>query len=225
MLKLHGFPISNFYNKVKLALLEKGVEFEEVRSAPGRDEATFAKSPLGKIPWLELDDGRTISESTIILEYVEAVYPEPPMLPRDPYAAAEVRRLMNLVDAYFDAPARPLYGAALRGSEVHPILVERGAIAVRRSAQALARLAKFGPFLAGSEYTYADAAAFATLPGVRETMKIVVKEDILAAGGAEFVKRYDEWEAMMLGRPATKKVERGRKATMRAQAMVQGAGG
>ncbi len=225
MLKLYGFPISNFYNKVKLAFLEKGVNFEEVRGAPGQDAETLAKSPMGKIPYLELEDGRFLSESSVILEYVESVQPDPPMMPRDPYAAAEVRRLMSLVDDYFDAAARPLYGPAARGTEVQPILLERGEKTIRRAMGALVRLGRFAPFVAGAEYTYADATAFATLPIVRTTIQKLKGDDLFATAGAEFVKKYDDWEAMMLERPATKKVERGRKASMRAQALVERAGG
>ncbi len=61
MLKLCGFAASNYYNKVKLALLEKGVPFEEVTAWVGETDTTA--SPLGKVPYLLTDDG-PISEST-----------------------------------------------------------------------------------------------------------------------------------------------------------------
>ncbi len=66
MLRLHGFSSSNYYNAVKLALLEKGLEFDEVLTYTGADEhhqpEYLEKSPLGKVPCLETDDG-FISES------------------------------------------------------------------------------------------------------------------------------------------------------------------
>ena len=68
MLKLCGFAASNYYNKVKLALLEKGVPFEEVLAWLG--ETDPAATPLGKVPYAITDEG-PLSESTVILEYVE----------------------------------------------------------------------------------------------------------------------------------------------------------
>ena len=73
MIKLHGFSASNYYNVPKLALLEKGVAFEEVESytgvGPKYKPEYLDKSPLGKVPALETDEG-FISESRAILEYI-----------------------------------------------------------------------------------------------------------------------------------------------------------
>ena len=55
MIKLCGFAASNYYNKVKLALLEKNVPFEEELNWAAKDEATLACSPLGKVPFLRTD--------------------------------------------------------------------------------------------------------------------------------------------------------------------------
>ncbi|OGB81359.1 MAG: glutathione S-transferase [Burkholderiales bacterium RIFCSPLOWO2_12_FULL_67_210] len=74
MLKLCGFAASNYYNKVKLALLEKGVPFEEVLAWVG--ETDKAASPLGKVPYLLTERG-PMCESTVILELVARnLYPE-----------------------------------------------------------------------------------------------------------------------------------------------------
>ena len=48
MLKLGGFAVSNYYNKVKVALLEKGIPFEEVFCTTSQDEAYLQRSPMGK---------------------------------------------------------------------------------------------------------------------------------------------------------------------------------
>ena len=52
MIKLYGFPLSNYFNKVKFVLLEHDIPFEEVRVNFGQDEATLAHSPLGKVPYI-----------------------------------------------------------------------------------------------------------------------------------------------------------------------------
>lgn len=90
MLRLHGFAASNYYNKVKLALIEKQLPFEEVLQWADGSPALLAASPLGKIPYLETDRG-FIAESQAINEYLEAAHPEPPLMPADAFAAAKVR--------------------------------------------------------------------------------------------------------------------------------------
>jgi len=96
MLKLHGFSISPNHNKVKLALLEKGIEFEEVMQRPSQDETFLVHSPMGKIPTMEVD-GKFFSESGAILEYLENAYPAAPLMPTvritslAPFSAAILR--------------------------------------------------------------------------------------------------------------------------------------
>ena len=80
MLKLHGAALSNYYNMVKTALLEEGIEFEEVLTPPSQDPAYLAKSPLGKIPCLETEHG-FLTETNAILEYLEETTPNPTLLP------------------------------------------------------------------------------------------------------------------------------------------------
>ena len=65
MLKLGGFAVSNYYNKVKVALLEKGVAFEEVYCPTSQDEEYRKRSPMGKVPYLEVD-GQFLCESQVI---------------------------------------------------------------------------------------------------------------------------------------------------------------
>ena len=70
MLKLGGFAVSNYYNKVKVALLEKGVPFEEAFCMTSQDEEYRKRSPMGKVPYLEVD-GQFLCESQVICEYLE----------------------------------------------------------------------------------------------------------------------------------------------------------
>ena len=53
MLKLYGFPVSNYFNMVKIALLEKQIEFEEVLVYPNQEHDYLSKSPMGKVPCIE----------------------------------------------------------------------------------------------------------------------------------------------------------------------------
>ena len=104
MLTLCGFAASNYYNKVKLALLEKGVPFDEELAWVG--EVDTAASPLGKVPYLKTDAG-PMCESTVILEYLEARYPEHPLLPADPFAAANRRIAIVVLREAGNPQSRP----------------------------------------------------------------------------------------------------------------------
>lgn len=82
MLTLCGFSASNYYNKVKLALLEKQLPFDEELAWIG--ETDMALSPLGKVPYLRIADGRGLCESAAMAEYVESLSPSPPCCPPMP---------------------------------------------------------------------------------------------------------------------------------------------
>ena len=115
MLKLCGFAGSNYHNKVKLALLEKGVPFEEELAWVGATDASA--SPLGKVPYLKTPDG-AMCESAVMLEYIEQKYPQNPLIPADPFAAAKVRELALFLDLHLELVARNLYPEAFFGGKV-----------------------------------------------------------------------------------------------------------
>ena len=75
MIKLCGFSASNYYNKVKFVLLEKGIPFEEVHVLFSPPDELLGRSPLGKIPFIETDEG-VLTESQVIVDYLEAAYPQ-----------------------------------------------------------------------------------------------------------------------------------------------------
>jgi glutathione S-transferase len=196
MITLHGSPISNYYNKVKLALLEKGIPFEEKLVAfQDKTPGLLALSPLGKIPFLTVDQG-CVCESQPILEYLETTCPMPALLPKDPFAAAKVRELVTFIDWHLEMAVRQLYPSAFFGA---PALSESNAARIRREVeariQAFKQLAKFAPFVAGDTFTMADCSAFADLPLVGMATKAVYGEDLLAAAGVDYkpyIKRIGE---------------------------------
>ena len=94
MLKLYGFPVSNYVNMVHLALMEKGIAYEYVLTYPDQTEKFLAISPRGKAPCMETPQG-FINETSVILEYLEDLGTGKPLLPADPYARACVRALMH----------------------------------------------------------------------------------------------------------------------------------
>ena len=178
---LCGFPVSNYYNKVKLALLEKGVPFtEETVMTKSADPAVLAASPLAKIPFIRTPQGG-LCESQAILEYIESAYPNPPLLPADPFAAAKVRELITFIDLHLELVARDLYAQAYFGGTISDSTKERVRKQLEKNIPAFAKLAKFSPYVAGDTFTMADCAAYASLPVVGMATKAIYGEDLLAA--------------------------------------------
>ena len=207
MLTLCGFSVSNYYNKVKLALLEKGIPFEEALVMTGsNDEAVLSATPLGKVPFLRTDAG-TLCESQVIVDYLEAKYPQPALVPADPMAAAKVRELCTFLELYVELLGRELYGQAFFGGTTSESTQARVKKQLTKNLQALKRLARFSPYAAGDTFTLADASAFATLPTVAMATKAVLGEDLISAAGID-------WKAhgkLLAERPSVQRVNADRK--------------
>lgn len=209
MIQLHGFAVSNYYNKVKLALLEKNVPFTEVHQGTrSTDEAVLAASPLGKIPYITSEQG-SLCESQAILEWLEDAFPQPPLMPADPFAAAKVRELTTFIDWHLEMTARQLYGSVFFGAAP---LSDGNKARIRQELEkniaAFRRLAKFAPYVAGEQFTQADCSAFNNLPLVGMATKGAYGEDLLLAGGVD----YKPYIKLVSERPAAQKVAADRKA-------------
>ncbi len=198
MIKLYGFPVSNYFNMVKAALLEKEIPFETVLVRPSQDDEYRTKSPMGKVPCLETSDGRFLSETQTLLEYLEELHPEPALLPADLYERAKVRELMHALELYIELPARTCYGAAFMGAEVPDAVKESAKLALARGVQAIGQLARFSPFIAGEELSLADLVALYSLPLASRVAKALWQGDLLAElpGAREWVKQMNERPAM-----------------------------
>jgi len=179
MITLCGFAASNYYNKVKLALMEKGVAFDEKLVWTDRSPALYEKSPLGKIPYLEIGD-QVLVESQVLLEYLEDAYPAKPLLPADAMAAAKVRELIQFIELHLELVARELFPEAFFGGKVSDETKLRVQKTLKRNVAAFAKLAKFSPYIAGEEFTLADCAALFHLPMVGSATKVIYGEDMLA---------------------------------------------
>lgn len=205
MLKLCGFAGSNYYNKVKLALMEKGVAFEEELVWTDRSPELLTRSPLGKVPFIETEHGR-LSESQVILDYIESACPGKPLLPADPFAAAKVRELIVFTELHLELVARELYAEAFFGGKVSDEIKTRTHKLLSRNAKAFAKLAKFSQYVAGAEFTMADCAALVHLPLVSMASKAIYGEDVLA----DLPVR--DYTKMLAERPTVQRVNADRKA-------------
>lgn len=107
-MKLFGFPLSPFVRKAAIAATEKGIEFEWEPSNPGAPTDEFAKaSPFRKIPALT-DGDFSIADSTAIVTYLDAKYPEPPLLPAGPEARARAVWFEEVVDTVLIPTGAPI---------------------------------------------------------------------------------------------------------------------
>ncbi|MDV6235194.1 glutathione S-transferase family protein [Leptospira ellisii] len=191
MIKLHGTSISNYVNKVKLGLLEKKLEFKQIRSAPSQEEEFLKISPMGKIPVLEWE-GKFLFESGAILEFIDVFFPqEPKLIPNDPWEAARIREITTIIETYLDIPARRIYLLSSRGREVSAALTEEIRPILVKGMKALQRMVRFSPYIAGDRFTLADCAAFAHLTVMEEELRPFYPEDHpidLLTGWKEYVR-------------------------------------
>ena len=196
MLKLHGAPLSNYYNMAKTALLEKGVEFEEVLTPPSQEADYLAKSTMGKIPCLETDHG-FLAETDAILDYLEEIETDTPLLPADPYERAKVRELARSLELYVELVARQGYNA-LRGNEVPEHAIEAIKAGLPKGVSAVQRLAKFSPWIAGDQFTHADIIGYFTFILAKLSAKANAELDLFAEfpGASEWYARVGERDSV-----------------------------
>jgi len=155
MLKLYGFDVSNYYNMIKLAMAIKGIEYEAVVTYPNQTPEYLAICPTGKVPALATDDGVLI-ETNVILEYLDEVSPETPLISGSAYERARIRELMKMIELYIELPARRCHTEAFWGVPVHEETKKEVKRALLNGMQALSRAASFSPYIAGDKMTAAD---------------------------------------------------------------------
>ena len=155
MFKLYGFCVSNYYNMVKLALLEKGLPFEEVMFVPAQTPESLAISPRGKVPVLGVEQGY-INETSVILEYIEQAQKGKPLLPNEPFERAQVLALAKEIELYIELPARACFPEAFFGMTVPEAIKEKSKAELLQGFASLARHGKFAPYVAGDSLSVAD---------------------------------------------------------------------
>ena len=213
MMKLCGFPISNYYNKVHIAMLEKGLPFElDAECKPSQKDEFLARTPMGKVPFLELDGGAQLAESQVICEYLEEAYPQKPLYPRDPLERARVRELITILELHVELQARRLYGQVFFGRPPDEALKEAVEKDLVKGIRAFRMRAKFDPYVAGSELTLADCAAGAHLTLISLATRLAYGHDML-----ESMPQVKPYLKMIGERSAFKKVNDERKAAQAAQ--------
>jgi glutathione S-transferase len=179
MLKLHGFAVSNYFNMVRMALMEKGAPFEIVETYPSQESAYLARSPLGKVPCLETGHG-FLSETSVMLDYIEDVVPTPAFYPADPFKRAQVRQAIAMMELYIELPARRLYPGVFFGGSNSEATVAEVEPVLRKGMAGLKALLECSPFVMGEQMTHADFFATFTFSLAGLVARKVYNWDLVA---------------------------------------------
>jgi glutathione S-transferase len=180
VITLCGFGVSNYYNKLKLVMLEKEIRFEERLVYPWQRDAFWGSSPLGKIPFVETEYGG-LSESEVILDYLEERFPEKPLYPSNIFARAKCRELIQHLELNCEWVSRRLYKECFFGGNVSAETKSEAKERLAIGLDAVARLATFDPYVLGEAFTAADCTAYVHFLMIRlATQKIYGHDMVLA---------------------------------------------
>lgn len=207
-MKLFYFPVAPNPTRVRLYLAEKAAgghpidlaqELVNLPRGEGRAPEHLARNPLGKLPVLELDDGSFLTESVAIVEYLEELHPEPPLLGRSAEARARVRELDRIAELAVLGPvARTIHAEkSPLGLPPNPAVAEHARAALPDGLRVLdARLADGRACLAGDDVSFADCTLAAALQFAR------VGDVALPSG----LPHLAAWDARFRERPAAQGV-------------------
>ncbi|MBT4590819.1 glutathione S-transferase family protein [Pseudomonadales bacterium] len=201
MIKLYGLRMSNYYSLTKALLIEKALDFEEVKKAPSQKEDFLMLSPMGKMPAIEVD-GVYLSESIAIAGYLERLQPQPALLPNDALHAAKVMELVCHLKLDVELVARRLLPEVLFKQPVS----EETKVAVKadlaKGMKAVERLFVGAPYAAGDQLTLADFYTFYCFGLSSGMVKAIYDEDLLDGYPA-----IQNVLALMAEHPSVKRVE------------------
>ncbi len=166
MLIFYGHPFSSYTWKALIALYEKGIEFD-YRSVdpafPGHMPELRAHWPVGQFPLL-VHDGVPWFESSIIIEYLDHLVPEPRLIPEDFEAALKVRLFDRIFDNHVMGRMQAVVADAIRGPDNHvPLIVEQSKAALETVYGWLDKELAGGGWATPYGFTLADCAAAPSL--------------------------------------------------------------
>lgn len=211
MITLYGLPISNYYNKVKFALLEKNIAFAEESLPPGQSEAVLKRSPLGKIPFIKTTEGY-LSESQAILEYLEETFPEKPLYPLDAFERAKCREFIQHIELDVELIARRIYSEAIFGGKVSQETKDEVRAKVESGLTGLARLITLSPYALGEQFTAADIVAWPHLQLVSYATLQIYGADLVA----EHIPGIKAYMGLIESRPYAQQVAKDRAEALEA---------
>lgn len=208
MIKLYGSAISNYYCMAKVFMLEKNLEFEEIYIAPTDSEPYLEMSPMGKIPCIAIDQG-CLSETTVILDFLESCVTEVPVIEQDAFRRAQMAQLIKVIELYIGVESARLNSSVFFGGKPNQAIADSAKPIIVKGVCAFNRLACFAPYLLGDEVTKADFFAYYTFSNARVIAKKTWGWDL--AGDIPGLR---EWVQVMAERPMIALVNKANKEAM-----------
>lgn len=191
-MKLYTYPAAPSPQRVHILLREKGIEIpcEEIdlRAKEQLSAEYRAINPRCTVPALVLDDGTMICEVVAICHYLEALYPQVPLLGKNPRQKAlisewnhrvEMECLLPIADALRNK-GEAFKGRALPGAldlEQIPELVPRGIKRIEAFQKVLDQQLSNNAFVTGEEFSMADISAFVGVNFAR-WVKVYVPDEL-----------------------------------------------
>lgn len=201
-MKLYGALISPFVRKVAVVLAEKGVAYTPARGGPGSTDPEFlAVSPFAKIPAID-DEGFTLADSTAIVVYLDAKYPEPALIPAEAQARGMAMWFDEFADTIFGASGlkilfNRLVGPKLLGKLGDEAIALEGEAELPRILDYVESVAPAQGWFLGEEFSIADI----TIASMLTTLTYVGHGPDAATR-----LRTAAWHARVTARPAWQEV-------------------
>jgi glutathione S-transferase len=185
-MKLYQTYLSPFPTRVRLMLYAKGIDVEIIEPpgfhGDGQSKGEYLEvNPIGRVPCLVLDDGRTLPESEVICEYLEEAFPEPSLHPRDPWQKAQMRLLARISDIYLVMAMLPLFIMVARPpGEWEQDKIETQLAEIADALDYLDEYIGTGGYAVGDSLSQADGALVPILLLVVEWLPIFRGPDLMA---------------------------------------------
>lgn len=158
-MKLIGTPGSPYTRKVRIVLAEKKIDYDfEIRTPSAPDSKVSEFNPLGKVPVLVLDDGSTVFDSRVIVEFLDNVSPFSRLIPAGNRERIEVRRWEALADGILDASLLVRAEGRRDKDQRNPAWMEKQMEKVRLGIAWMDRELGEQPFCSGNNFNLADIA-------------------------------------------------------------------
>lgn len=171
-MKLFITQTSPYARKVRVVLAEKHIECElvVVESLAAADSPVIEHNPLGKVPTLVLDDGTSLYDSVVIVDYLDHKTPVARLIPQDNNHRALVRRWEALADGVTDAAVAAVMEKRRGAEKQDAAVIERQMLKVTRGLKRMSEDMGEAKWAAGDRFTLADIAAACALAYVELRM-------------------------------------------------------
>jgi glutathione S-transferase len=198
-IEIYSAVLCPFAHRSRLTLLEKGIPFKLIEIDLQNKPANFSEiSPYGKVPVLKHGNHR-VWESAIVNEYLNEVFPKPPLLPQDPMQRAQARIWINFADTrLFAATGQLLYG---RDSQPQTVILKELTEHLQfMEYEGLRKISARGPYWLGTEPSLVDLTFY---PWFEQLSVLEQFRDFQMPLGLD---RLQQWQAVLAQRESVRSI-------------------